>query len=258
MGNIFSELADEIHASANVEVAAAKRDICLFTEYVLRDASGLPIKLKEFHKQMLRAMVTERLLVIEAFRGSGKSTLSCVAYPLWCLMKNIDIRIMLVTESDVLAKNWLREIERYMGTSQYIALAGNLVPGRGDRLTWTSSEKIVVGRSADAQGASILAVGAHGQIRGRRVDRIIADDLVSENNSHTLYQREVLENWFHAALMPTLDIPMNQEAGDPLFGVDSPMRDKFVKEIGGQIIYLDTPLYDNDLSWKLRQKWAAA
>ncbi len=244
--DIFADLAKQIAATSDLTVAKARKDICAFVEFVLRDNSGNPIILKPFHREMLEAMVDDRLVMIEAFRGSGKSTLSCVAYPLWCLMKNRNVRIMIVTESDILAKNWLREIERYMGGDSYIKLAGPMIPGKGQGLTWTATEKIITGRSEDAQGASVLAVGAHGQIRGRRVDRIIADDLVSENNSHTIYQREVLSNWFHGALMPTLDIPME----------DNIERAPSLDTLGGQIIYLDTPLYDNDLSFELRKKWA--
>jgi hypothetical protein len=171
----------------------------------------------------------------EAMIPTHNSSLIC--YSLWRLMQNPDTRIMIVTASDSLSKEWLRHIESYMNTPQYIKLAGNLIPSPREGLTWTNEVKIIRGRSDAARGASLLALGVNGQIRGRRCDVVICDDLISEANSHTPYQRDVLSHWFHSAVLPTLD-------HDP------------EDLMSGQCIVVGTPLYDEDLMARLKREWA--
>lgn len=235
--NMFAEMAKGLLASSDLEVAAAKTDICAFAEYVMRDPQGRPIKLQDFHRAMLQALTSDRFILIKAFRGSGKSVLISVCYPLWLIMKNRDVRIMLVTAADPLAKQWLRNIEQYMNTPQYMKLVGgSLIPQPGEGLMWTSEEKMVRGRTNTGTGATLLALGVHGQIRGRRVDHAICDDLINESNSHTQYQREVLSHWFHSAVIPTLD-------HDP------------ADVLSGQCVVVGTPLYDADLMSTLKAEW---
>jgi len=234
--DLIGDFADKLRESADPEVAAAKGDICAFAEYVLRDPYGNKVDLQSFHREMLYAAASERFLAIEAFRGSGKSTLMSVCYPLYRIMKNRDTRIMLVTASDSLSKEWLRHIENYMRAPQYQKLVGDIVPEPRDNLVWTNEVKVVRGRSTAAGGATLLALGIGGQIRGRRTDVVICDDLVSESNSHTQYQRDVLEHWFHSAVIPTLD----HNPADP---------------ISGQCIVVGTPLYDADLMATLKDEW---
>lgn len=240
MTDLLKDFASDLLETADPEVAKARVDICAFAEFVMRDPSGAPFKLKSFHKTMLKAMVSHRWLLIEAFRGSGKSTLTSILYPLWLIMQNRDVRIMLVTASDVLSKQWLREIESYMMSPQYQRLVGDIIPSRAqvasDNLKWGEGEKAVLGRSPEARGLTLLALGTQGQIRGRRVDVAICDDIMSESNSFTPYQRDVLDHWFHTALLPTLDF----NPADPL---------------SGQCIFIGTPLYDADLLGQLKSEW---
>ena len=202
----------------------------------MRTPSGDLVHLKPFHREMLEAAVSERFLVIEAFRGSGKSTLMSVCYPLWLIMNNRDVRIMIVTASDSLSKDWLRQIESYMLSPQYQNLVGELAPQPRDGLVWTNEIKVIRGRSSSAAGSTLLALGQGGQIRGRRVDHAICDDLISESNSHTQYQRDVLSHWFHSAVLPTLDHYPD-------------------KPLSGQAVVVGTPLYDADLMSTLKYEW---
>jgi hypothetical protein len=236
--DLFGPLAEELLSASDPETEEAKRDICAFAEYVMRDQQGKPFKLEPFHRNMLKAMDSERFLLIEAFRGAGKSRLTCVCYPLWRVLQNRDVRILIVTESDKLSKDWLREIENYMLSPQYERLMGSrVVPlGLKENLIWANSEKVIRGRSQAAQGVTLRAVGVAGQIRGWRQDLVLCDDIVSETNSHTPYQRGVLSDWFHAALLPVLD----HNPGDP---------------ISGQCLVVGTPLYDYDLTSELRREW---
>ena len=235
---LLADFASKLKESADADADAARKDIIKFAEYVLRDKRGRKLLFKPFHKEILRSLPQHRLLLIEAFRGSGKTSLAVIAYSLWLIMKNRDVRIMILTASDVLAKTWLSHIELYMRSPQYMRLVGgNIIPGPREGLTWTNEEKIIRGRSDSATGYTLKAVGAGGQIRGFRTDVVICDDLISEGNSFTPYQRQVLSHFFHTSVLPTLD-----------HYPDEPMS--------GQCVVIGTPLYQDDLMDTLKKEWA--
>lgn len=189
------------------EVAAARKDIARFVEYVFRDPSGKPFKLQPFHREMLDIMANARRGLILAPRGSGKSSLASLALPCYELTRNKDARIIIVSNTLEQAKEWLRDIERTMKENErYIALAGELAPDkRGETSTWTDVEKVVRGRSPHASHLSLKAVGVKGAILGRRADLIVADDVVDSENAATPYQREQLRDWFWKVLVPVLE-----------------------------------------------------
>lgn len=235
-GSFTDSLVSDLKKASDPELAAARDDIISFMEYCFVDHRGNPWKLQDFHKKILELTLTERNLLIEMPRRSGKSSLMSVAYPLWRVMKNRDTRIMIISASESLAKQWLREIEHHMRDNErYKALAGNLVPELRKQ-TWTDKEKIVSGRSSQATHMTFLAMGFDGRPRGRRADLMIFDDVVNEQNSGTEYQREKVKDKFFKAFLPVLDKNLN----DP---------------ISGQTIVVGTPYTLEDLYDDLSKKW---
>lgn len=235
--DLLGGFAESLRESADEEVAKAKSNLCDFARYVMRDPRGRPFELQPFHIKMLNALETDRFVLIESFRGSGKSQLISICYPLWLIMKNRDVRIMILTAADALSKEWLRQIEQIMSSPHYNKLVGDIIPSGRDGLVWTNDTKVVRGRTSAASGSTIVARGVHGSIRGLRNDVVIGDDMVSEANSHTPYQRDVLDHFFHSAVLPTLD-----------HYPDRPMS--------GQCVVVGTPLYDSDLMSKLKSEWS--
>jgi predicted phage terminase large subunit-like protein len=198
---LFNELSNRMLEVEDPDATRAKED---FEFFVTRIFSW---KLKPFHQQMcytLQHMPEKYLFLLP--RGFGKSSLCSVAWPLWLLASRRDIRILLVSNVLRLASEWMRQIENVMlHNAQYRKWFGNLVPD-ARRLTWTDTEKVVLGRSPMATHTSLYAIGSGGSALGKRSDIIIADDLLEpEAGTLTPLQVERITRWFWNILQPILE-----------------------------------------------------
>jgi len=155
-----------------------------------------------------------RRLVIEAFRGVGKSWITA-AFVCWLLYCNPQIKIMVVSASKQRADNFSTFTLRLI---HEIPVLQFLRPKDGQR-----SSKIAfdVGPAKADDSPSVKSVGITGQLTGSRADVIIADDIEVVSNSATQALRERLGELvkeFDAVLKP-----------------------------GGRIIYLGTPQCEQSL-----------
>lgn len=149
-----------------------------------------------------------RRMVIEAFRGVGKSWLT-VAFVCWNLYRNPQMKIMVVSASAQKANEFstfcLRLIREF-------PVLRHLIPGPDQRQAMVSFD---VAPALPDQSPSVKSVGITGQLAGSRADIIVADDIEIPNNSSTTAKREQLLEAikeFDAVLKP-----------------------------GGRVIYLGTP-----------------
>lgn len=155
-----------------------------------------------------------RRLIIEAFRGVGKSWITA-AFLLWCWYRDPDVKIMAVSASKVRADDLSNFCLRLI---QEVPLLAHLAPGRDQR-----NSRIIfdVGPSKTSKDPSMKSVGITGQLTGSRADIILADDIEVPSNSLTQAQRDKLGELvkeFDAVLKP-----------------------------GGRIIYLGTPQTEQSL-----------
>lgn len=131
-------------------------------------------------------------------RGSAKSTLVSLAYPLWCLLEEKEPYIWLVSDTRHQARAHLENIKAELLHNPLLHERYGCLKQKG--CVWRA-EKIVL-----PSGATIEAFGTGQRMRGRRqrADRpslIIADDI--QNDGHILSPRlrEHSRTWFHGTLM---------------------------------------------------------
>lgn len=149
-----------------------------------------------------------RRIVIEAFRGVGKSWITA-AYVCWLLYCNPDHKIMVVSASKVRADDFSTFCLRLI---REVPILRHLEPREGQR---ESKIAFDVGPSKADQSPSLKSVGITGQLAGSRADTIVADDIEIPNNSDTQGKRDALSEAikeFDAVLKP-----------------------------GGRVVYLGTP-----------------
>lgn len=121
---------------------------------------------------------TRKLLVLP--RGTFKTSIASIAYPIWMLMRNPNLRILLDSEIYSNSKNLLREIKGRVTSPPF----STLFPGwKGD--PWNEGEIIIGVRTQNRKEASITCSGIGAQKTGQHYDLIIGDDLNSPKNSHT-------------------------------------------------------------------------
>jgi len=141
-------------------------------------------------------------------RESAKSTEHSVIYPLWEMVNDESVRIVLVSDTATQAQSFLRQttdiIERH---EDFITVFGNLRPDHPDK--WTENEIIINRPAVNKEGRAekdptISATGAGGPILSKRADLIICDDILNKENTRTHEQRKKLREWFWEVLMPVL------------------------------------------------------
>lgn len=125
-------------------------------------------------------------------RGTFKSSLASVAYPIWRIIHNPNIRILIDSQLYSNATNYLREIKgHFEGNEKFRSIFGDYV-GR----TWNDAEIIVAKRTTVKKEPTIVASGIGAQKTGQHYDLVIGDDLSSYDNCKTHEAAEKVVNHY--------------------------------------------------------------
>ena len=133
------------------------------------------------HGECVKALESDakkKLIVMP--RGSFKSSLGSVAYPIWKLLRDPNATILLDSEIYTNSKNFLREIKGHIASSKFIQVFGNIVGPK-----WDEGEIILSTRTKNRKEASITVGGIETTKVGQHYDLIIGDDYNSAQNSDT-------------------------------------------------------------------------
>ena len=140
----------------------------------------------------------EKRIVIEAFRGAGKSYITS-AFACHQLYLNPEVKILVVSASKIRADDFSTFTMRLI---QDMPLLQHLAPREGQRQSKISFD---VGPSSASHSPSVKSAGITGQLAGSRADIIIADDVEIPNNSLTQTMRDKISEAvkeFDAVLKP--------------------------------------------------------
>ena len=127
----------------------------------------------------------DKRLVIEAFRGVGKSWITS-AFVCHQLLLNPDRNILVVSASKTRADDFSTFTQRLIGEME---LLQHLQPRDNQRHSKVSFD---VAPARASHAPSVKSMGVTGQLTGARADLIIADDVESANNSQTQLMRDRL------------------------------------------------------------------
>src|SRR6267143_473125 len=185
--------------------------------------SSLAYTNKPFHEEWYDYANVQRRFLLLAPRRHAKSTCLSVNYLIWRIIKNPNIRILLVSNTDLQARGFVRVIKQLV--EQYFP---SLIPSGREKWAETA---FVVKRDQILRDPTLGAVGVNGPIISRRQDLIICDDVVDSENAASEQLREKVYDWFYKVLIPTL-------------------------EPNGQILVIGTPFGPDDLYARLQMdKW---
>lgn len=177
-------------------------------------------------------------IVVAFARDHGKSTHLSVAFPLWEVARNHNVRILMVSASAQVSESFMTEIvgniernEKYKRWATVIdpTLKGVRPQFKGSRKAnekWSGNSIIIDREDLNLKDPTINAVGLFGSILSKRADVIILDDLVNQINSMTEGQREKVIDWFYTTILPVL-VP------------------------GGRVMYLGNTWHQDDLVARL-------
>ncbi len=138
------------------------------------------------HQSMVSALESpskRKLLCVP--RGCFKSSIGCVSFPIWALMRNPNLRILIDSEVYENSKNFIREIRGKLETPLVTELFGTFRSNH-----WTEGSITIAQRTRVLKEASVTASGVGANKTGQHYDIIIHDDLNSDKNSNTQEGRQ--------------------------------------------------------------------
>ncbi|MDP2984869.1 MAG: hypothetical protein Q8O92_16235 [Candidatus Latescibacter sp.] len=204
--NSAGKKKEEKKMGMNADIAKAKKDCIFFGEYYFPHLT--PEKTGEFHKELIKIVEEpeNNRLDILAPRGHAKSTWLSIIYPMWKIMKNRDINIIICSDIADQAEIFLRAIKDELERNALlIEHFGEFKPKEksGGGSIWRAQD-ITVLRSERGKEPTVVCGGTGKKIIGRRADLIIVDDPLNDENVSSETQRNKTETWFKKTLTPIL------------------------------------------------------
>lgn len=151
--------------------------------------------------------------LILVYRGAGKTTVGTITKCIHYILKNRDVKILIGSKTAQNASDFLKEIKQHFESNERLReIFGDFV---GDN-RWDNTCIEVSGRSRPMKEPTIMTVGIEGAVASKHYHVIIADDLVDEENSRTLTQRQKIIDWYYKMLSPCLlpPDPKNPDQGN--------------------------------------------
>lgn len=160
----------------------------------------------DIHRQLFA--ITEddmlQLAVVVAFRGSAKSTIMTMSYPIWAIVGRQQKKFVLIaSQTQYQARVHLTNIKRELESNQL--LANDLGPFVEQREEWGSTSLFI-----PKYNARITAISTEQSVRGirhgaHRPDLIIADDVEDMSSVKTREGRNKTFDWFTGEIIPAGD-----------------------------------------------------
>lgn len=144
------------------------------------------------HGEIIDALESKnRRKLICVPRGCLKSSLACVAFPIYLLINNPNLRILIDSELYTNSATFLREIKQHVQSKAFVGLFGNW-----KTKVWNESEVIISTRTKKLKEASITVGGIGTTKVGQHFDVIIGDDYNSPSNTNTKENAEKVISHF--------------------------------------------------------------
>ncbi|KUJ70810.1 hypothetical protein ACZ90_00375 [Streptomyces albus subsp. albus] len=124
----------------------------------------------------------------------AKSTTLTVNYVTWRIVQDPNVRILLISKTQDMAKKFLLSIKERLAESEaYARLQEAFAPPGGfaeGAASWSADKIYVSGRDSGEKDPTVQAVGIGGHIYGSRCDLAIMDDCVDHTN-HQQFESQI-------------------------------------------------------------------
>jgi len=190
------DIIQQVLENRSVRIAVARQSFEWFFSVYLNEF--LTYETAAFQKKMFEIAedTEESLSVILSFRGSAKTTIMALAYPIWSIL-GVQQRkfVVIICDTQDIARQRLANIRKQL--EQNRALKAELGPFREDPPSEWSAGSIVIPR----YGARVMCVSRGQSVRGvihdqHRPDVIILDDVENLESVRTKDSRDKTYRWF--------------------------------------------------------------
>ncbi len=168
-------------------------DFYKFCKYVLGYS-----KLVDIHKQWCEEVESShRRKIFLKPRGTYKSTIFTIAYPLYKLIQNPKERILIANATSENAEAFLREISsQIVRNERFKSLFGELIDPRAAKI----SSITLKNRETYHKEPSISTIGVLGNLVSAHYSTIICDDLCNQQDRESDSVRQKKIRWYHDLL----------------------------------------------------------
>lgn len=197
----FGEIVGIMIKDKRVRLSIVKRSHKFFFYFYFPHYTEFEIA--PFHEEMINiTQDTEiRSAIIVAFRGSGKSTIFSLSFPLWAILGEQKIKFVLIlSQTQQKAQMLLQQIKYELETNNL--LKNDLGPFQEERNQWN-----MVSLCLPRYNAKITIASTEQSVRGLRHQQyrpqlIICDDLEDIDSVKTIEGRDKVYNWFMGEVLP--------------------------------------------------------
>lgn len=181
-------------------IKLARIDMPTFFSFVMRD---------ETTGGMMEVSATQRLwhrladkydrLVMWSHMEAGKTLQMSVARTLWELGRNPGLRFAIVSATATQAAKIAGLIGNYVVNSPELReVFPDLVPDPNG--PWNTQQLTVKRPGVMAKDPSVQVVGIGSNIQGSRLNRVILDDVLTWDNTHSQHMRDGCWDWYHKTI----------------------------------------------------------
>jgi len=163
----------------------------------------LGLELKDFHKEWIELFEKNKFVVLLAPRGFGKTTI-VGGYIIWRIVRDPDIRILIVTINQNKANEMMTFIQHHLEKNEKLIEVFGEQKGTGE---WSRNQLRVKrqGMTGVAHKEPTLEVlGVESKMISGHYDLIVLDDITDLQNSRTEHRRRELQDWYSHILLPML------------------------------------------------------
>ena len=196
------ELREKIYNDRSIRTAITRQNHLLFFNVYFGDYVKRPTA--TFQKEIfaLSEDTSTRMAIIVAFRGSAKSTIMTMSYPLWAILGEQQKKFVLIlSQTQWKAKQHLTNIKREL--EQNALLKADLGPFKEESDEWGSLSLVL-----PDYNARITAASTEQSVRGsrhgsHRPDLIICDDIEDLESVKTKESRDKTHQWLTGDVIPS-------------------------------------------------------
>lgn len=163
----------------------------------------IQFELAPFHDEFFSLAEDEqnKLVVIIAFRGSGKSTFFSTCYPVWAVTGRLQRKfVVLFTQTQQQAKKLLENIKKELEGNAM--LKADVGPFEDSKDEWSSMSIVLKNQNARIMVASTEQSIRSARFGPYRPDLIILDDVEDLASVKTQDLRDKLSDWFTSEVVP--------------------------------------------------------
>lgn len=152
-------------------------------------------KTADFHVELIDTLVAESKVVYRIPFEHAKSTWVSIVFPIWNIVRDPDIRQLLLAATPTLVQKFLQVIKRHIENNELIHRDFPYVKPSISQPKWSDTQ-INVERSYISKDPTIEVAGMGGSILGGRFNIIIGDDVANRKNMNTGALRDWAEDWW--------------------------------------------------------------